>query len=68
MFRKSALRLFDGRPALAVAIALVTIGSGLSAPVSVAQSRCHPQDPSRLLVVDCLLPGQVRKLGGQMTY
>ena len=23
---------------------------------------------SRLLIVDCLLPGQVRKLGGQMTY
>ncbi len=25
-------------------------------------------DASQLLMVDCLLPGQVRKLGGQMTY
>ena len=25
-------------------------------------------DSNRFLVVDCLLPGQVRKLGGQMTY
>lgn len=26
------------------------------------------QDTNKLLVVDCLLPGQVRKLGSQMTY
>ncbi len=27
-----------------------------------------PQDTDKLFVVDCLLPGQVRKLGTQMTY
>jgi len=69
MVRKSELRLLDGRLALAVVIALVTIGSGLPAPASVAEpAGAIPQDPSRLLVIDCLLPGQVRKLGGQMTY
>ena len=26
------------------------------------------RNPSDLLIIDCLLPGQVRKLGGQMTY
>ena len=26
------------------------------------------KDPSELLIVDCLLPGQVRQLGGRMTY
>lgn len=25
-------------------------------------------DPDRLLIVDCLLPGQIRKLGSQLTY
>jgi hypothetical protein len=25
-------------------------------------------DPDRLLIVDCLLPGQIRKLGAQLTY
>ena len=43
--------------------------SGWSAVVPPALGESAiPQDPSRLLVVDCLLPGQVRKLGGQMTY
>jgi predicted nucleic acid-binding Zn-ribbon protein len=41
----------------------------MPAPQTRAQATgAVPQDPSRLLVVDCLLPGQVRKLGGQMTY
>jgi len=52
-----------------VAAALTSAFAGLASPAGVAQqSGAIPQDPSRLLVVDCMLPGQVRKLGGQMTY
>ncbi len=47
----------------------LTLMSGAgSTGAALAQSSAIPQDPSRLLIVDCLLPGQVRKLGGQMTY
>ncbi|HSN72848.1 MAG TPA: hypothetical protein VLT59_15130, partial [Steroidobacteraceae bacterium] len=47
---------------------LVCVG-GFSQPLNAQSGRSAiPQDPSRLLIVDCLLPGQVRKLGGQMTY
>jgi len=59
----------EGRWALAMGIALLTVCAGLPATTTHAQeSGGIAQDPSRLLVVDCLLPGQVRKLGGQMTY
>ena len=33
-----------------------------------AAKQAAVKDPSQLLIIDCLLPGQVRKLGGQMTY
>lgn len=33
-----------------------------------AATQGRPTNPDELLVVDCLLPGQVRKLGSQMTY
>ena len=56
-----------GRLKLALAAAVGTALAGLAAPIAATQ-QAIPQDPSRLLVVDCLLPGQVRKLGGQMTY
>ena len=56
-----------GRLKLALAAAVGTALAGLTAPIAATQ-QAIPQDPSRLLVVDCLLPGQVRKLGGQMTY
>ena len=69
MLRNLARPLPDHRLTLAVAVALVTVGVGTPARQGLAQSPgAVPQDPSRLLVVDCLLPGQVRKLGGQMTY
>jgi len=59
----------DRRLVLAMSVALVSFGAGLPVQTGVAQSSgAIAQDPSRLLVVDCLLPGQVRKLGGQMTY
>ena len=57
------------RPALAAVVALLTMSAGIPVPAGLARAdSAIPQDPSRLLIVDCLLPGQVRKLGGQMTY
>ena len=32
------------------------------------QKEAAKKDPDKLLVVDCLLPGQIRKLGSQLTY
>ncbi|RPI13477.1 MAG: hypothetical protein EHM60_09070 [Lysobacterales bacterium] len=69
MFRFTCSRVIDRRAALAGIAAAFTFATGAAAPAVFAQSSgAVPQDPSRLLVVDCLLPGQVRKLGGQMTY
>jgi hypothetical protein len=49
---------------LAAAIGLV-VGSGASVPVASAQTVRNAED---LLVVDCLLPGQIRRLGAQATF
>ena len=59
-----------GQSKLFIAAAIATTLGGLAGTAGGAQQPggAIPQDPSRLLVVDCLLPGQVRKLGGQMTY
>jgi len=49
-------------------------GVGLSVLIAVPWSLANGAgatpgiSPDRLLVVDCLLPGQVRQLGGSMTY
>jgi hypothetical protein len=55
--------------------ALITTWIGLAGCQS-QRVKPHPQeamsnvggDPDKLLIVDCLLPGQVRKLGSNMTY
>jgi predicted nucleic acid-binding Zn-ribbon protein len=59
-----------GQLKLLFAAAIATTLGGLAGTAGGAPQPggAIPQDPSRLLVVDCLLPGQVRKLGGQMTY
>jgi len=41
------------------------VGSGASVPVASAQTVRNAED---LLVVDCLLPGQIRRLGAQATF
>jgi len=66
----SALARYGHRASLAVVLAGLTTVSGLFAPGALMAQKgsAVPQDPSRLVAVDCLLPGQVRKLGGQMTY
>lgn len=68
MSRIACFRVIDRRAVLAGLAAAVTFATGVAAPAVYAQTGAIPQDPSRLLIVDCLLPGQVRKLGGQMTY
>ena len=49
---------------LVAAIGFVT-GSGLSTPVAHAQTVRNAED---LMIVDCLLPGQIRRLGTQVTF
>lgn len=67
--RSCAGSITKGSSLLALGVAATTLVAGFSAHPAVAErSSALPQDPNRVLVVDCLLPGQVRKLGGQMTY
>ncbi|HEV2606677.1 MAG TPA: caspase family protein [Xanthomonadaceae bacterium] len=49
---------------LATTIGLI-VGSGASVPVAHAQTVRNAED---LLIVDCLLPGQIRRLGAQATF
>src|SRR5580658_6195876 len=49
---------------LAAAIGLI-VGSGTVVPEARAQAIRNAED---LLVVDCLLPGQIRRLGAQATF
>jgi hypothetical protein len=51
-----------------MASVMLTLAAGLpSAGVLAREKSSIPEDPDQLLIVDCLLPGQVRKLGGKMT-
>jgi uncharacterized protein (DUF3084 family) len=64
----------SGQRALLLLVALL-VGVGCSAPAA-QTARSEPSaipaastdDPERLLPVDCLLPGQVRRLGSKLTY
>ena len=54
---------------LAVAAGFVfAVASGWLVPVPPAQATVTTRNPEDLLIVDCLLPGQVRKLGRAATY
>ena len=65
----SITRLDRPRIFLAACLAGLTVGVGVpNGLLAESGTSAIPQDPSRLLIIDCLLPGQVRKLGGQMTY
>ncbi len=52
---------------LLIALAVFVVGCATDSQ-SVKQTTAEAQNPDRLLVVDCLLPGQVRKLGTNLTY
>ncbi|MES9852800.1 MAG: hypothetical protein ABW170_13350 [Candidatus Thiodiazotropha sp. L084R] len=62
-------------PLTVVVTALITVWLGLSGCQSQETKTESAQnlskiggDPDKLLIIDCLLPGQVRKLGSNMTY
>jgi hypothetical protein len=50
------------------AIAALAVGLGAAGHAANIPASKAAVNPDRLLVVDCLLPGVVRQLGGQMTY
>jgi caspase domain-containing protein/Sel1 repeat-containing protein len=52
----------------AIIISLVCQSSGLAAPNPMVAMADDRQNADRLLVVDCMLPGQVRQLGTGITY
>jgi hypothetical protein len=66
MVRWNRLSRLSPLPLMA-AFALVT-GAGLLAPQRVAQASVQTRNPEDLLIVDCLLPGQMRKLGRSATF
>ncbi|MCE3004271.1 MAG: hypothetical protein LW860_16475, partial [Xanthomonadaceae bacterium] len=65
MHRIAARSHIARRLALGVAAAAVAVLAGLPAQAPVAATVRNAAD---LLIVDCLLPGQVRKLGRQTTF
>jgi hypothetical protein len=65
MLRSAARPRTIRRLAVGTAAALATVLAGLPAGTPVAATVRNAED---LLIVDCLLPGQVRKLGRQTTF
>jgi Caspase domain/Sel1 repeat len=55
-------------PAMLCVAALLVAAAGLLAPVPEARATVQTRNPEDLLIVDCLLPGQVRKLGRSSNY
>ncbi|MCA9770772.1 MAG: caspase family protein [Myxococcales bacterium] len=57
-------------PIVSIALAALVAGCGAGTPEVREGSASEPQaqNAEDFLIVDCLLPGQLRKLGGQMTY
>src|SRR5271154_5186465 len=59
---------FHGRILCVATAAALTVGGLSLAASAISVAASTEMNPNRLVVVDCLLPGQVRQLGGQMTY
>ncbi len=66
MLESSLPRRFYPR-SMAIGIVLAAI-AGFAAPAPVAHATVQTRNPEDLLIVDCLLPGQVRKLGRSATF
>src|ERR1041385_2787332 len=64
LFTERPLRLQPGRM---LAVAALTLAAGVLAPAPRAAA-VAPRNPEDLLIVDCLLPGQVRKLGASAMF
>lgn len=54
--------------AVALAVLLMACTSPTRQTVVSTATSAKPADVDKLLVVDCLLPGQIRKLGSSLTY
>src|SRR5687767_266852 len=52
--------------ALLLGLSSLAVGAANPAPAS-GQVSSHPGKSDELLIVDCLLPGQVRRLGSRLT-
>jgi hypothetical protein len=62
------LRLSRISPLPLAAALLLVAGAGIWAPQKAAHATVQTRNPEDLLVVDCLLPGQMRKLGRSSTF
>ena len=56
------------RPASLCAALLVVASAGVMTPLAPLSATVQTRNPEDLLIVDCLLPGQVRKLGRSANY
>lgn len=54
--------------ALAIAASITLVGCATTATPGVLESGFASRDADRLLIVDCLLPGQLRRLGRSITF
>jgi len=66
LFKSSELPI-QARVMRALVTTLITIAAGMMAPVPQAAATAE-RNPEDLLIVDCLLPGQVRKLGSSSMF
>jgi len=64
----STLKIHKRRWQPVVATFIATLITGCAATPSATPDGAVTRDPNALLVVDCLLPGQVRRLGTRLTY
>src|ERR1700759_4984930 len=62
------LRLSRVNPVLSAAAMLLVVGAGFCAPQKAAKATVQTRNPEDLLIVDCLLPGQMHKLGRSATF
>lgn len=68
MFRFESVRSAGSHALRALAVAVIAMAAGLFAPVPRAAASTAVRNPEDLLIVDCLLPGQVRKLGANSMF
>ncbi len=61
-------RLSQLNPLPLMAVFALVAGAGFLAPHRVALATVQTRNPEDLLIVDCLLPGQMRKLGRSSTF
>ncbi len=56
------------KPLASIFVALVAFAAGMAGPPVPAYATVQTRNPEDFLIVDCLLPGQVRRLGRSATF